>query len=410
MTTALALLLAVVSLLSQQQNSTEPPLESSAPPAYELSFGLRYRLESVDDDSLAAVPLTGKLDAALASTLRSQLRLDTRSWHGLSFHIAVEDVRTLGNDNYNNAGAGSLRNGQPGRAVVADPANTEISQGFVVFEPNDRVSLSAGRQELSFDQERFIGPVGWRQNHQEFDALHLAVKPTQRLTVRLGFIDRVHTITGAEQAAGHSLLNVLLALEHFKIGGYGYWLEYDSATLSRLSSGTLGLRSSGTFAEGAASFTIEIAEQQDNGNHPNDFSLGYRGATLGWSPHNAEGLKLEVGGEILEGDGTNAFRTPLATLHKFNGLADRFLVTPATGLKDLFATLSYRCLQWSGQLTYHRFEPEHGSGAMYGDEWDAVISYRPTKRLQFALKTALYQADGFSSDGTKAMVWTAWSF
>ncbi len=46
---------------------------------------------------------------------------------------------------------------------------------------------------------------------------------------------------------------------------------------------------------------------------------------------------LGVGYELLgSDDGVAAFQTPLATLHKFNGFADQFLVTPAGGLQDIY--------------------------------------------------------------------------
>ena len=45
-------------------------------------------------------------------------------------------------------------------------------------------------------------------------------------------------------------------------------------------------------------------------------------------------IKLKLGFEVLEGDGTTAFQTPLATLHAFQGWADQFLVTPGAGVDD----------------------------------------------------------------------------
>ena len=44
---------------------------------------------------------------------------------------------------------------------------------------------------------------------------------------------------------------------------------------------------------------------------------------------------MKLGFERLEGNGTVALQTPLATLHAFNGWADKFLSTPANGLRDV---------------------------------------------------------------------------
>ena len=51
-------------------------------------------------------------------------------------------------------------------------------------------------------------------------------------------------------------------------------------------------------------------------------------------------IKAKIGYEVLEGDGSRAFQTPLATLHAFNGLTDQFLTTPPDGLEDLFLSLA----------------------------------------------------------------------
>ena len=45
--------------------------------------------------------------------------------------------------------------------------------------------------------------------------------------------------------------------------------------------------------------------------------------------------------ERLDGNGAQAFQTPLATLHAFQGWADVFLNTPRDGLRDVSATASY---------------------------------------------------------------------
>src|SRR5437762_2864022 len=47
------------------------------------------------------------------------------------------------------------------------------------------------------------------------------------------------------------------------------------------------------------------------------------------------GSTLAAGWEHLGGNGVVALQTPLATLHRHNGWADIFTVTPANGLRDL---------------------------------------------------------------------------
>ncbi|MFV4641100.1 hypothetical protein ACNJUF_21330, partial [Mycobacterium tuberculosis] len=71
-------------------------------------------------------------------------------------------------------------------------------------------------------------------------------------------------------------------------------------------------------------------------------------------------LGVTAGYEKLGGDGVHAFQTPMATLHKFNGWADLFLVTPAGGLQDWYGGFAYRFARvralpgLNAGVTYHR--------------------------------------------------------
>src|SRR3546814_3361296 len=49
------------------------------------------------------------------------------------------------------------------------------------------------------------------------------------------------------------------------------------------------------------------------------------------------------------GNGVVAFQTPLATLHAFNGWADRFLSTPGNGLEDIYVGVGGKHGQWNWQ-------------------------------------------------------------
>ena len=79
---------------------------------------------------------------------------------------------------------------------------------------------------------------------------------------------------------------------------------------------------------------------------------------------------LGVGTEIMQGNGVKGFTTPLGTLHKFQGWADKFLTTPANGLEDLYANASVN-LKGVGMLdtlafivSYHDYDAERGPGRL----------------------------------------------
>jgi hypothetical protein len=71
-----------------------------------------------------------------------------------------------------------------------------------------------------------------------------------------------------------------------------------------------------------------------------------------------------------------SFLTPLATLHKFNGWADKFLVTPLEGLSDLYFTAGGLIGPVKGLATFHLFTAAEG-GEELGHE---LTSSSPTRR------------------------------
>ena len=72
-----------------------------------------------------------------------------------------------------------------------------------------------------------------------------------------------------------------------------------------------------------------------------------------------------AGREVLSGESgaftatTNpAFQTPLATLHKWQGWADKFLTTPSAGIEDVYLGFNVKFSGWNGQAVWHDFSAE----------------------------------------------------
>ena len=98
---------------------------------------------------------------------------------------------------------------------------------------------------------------------------------------------------------------------------------------------------------------------------------------------------------MLEGNGTKGFTTPLATLHKFQGWADKFLTTPVNGIEDRYVNAS-ATLKGVGPLDtlaivigYHDYEAERIT-ADYGNEWDTSVALK-WQRVNLMLKYADFQ-------------------
>ena len=124
------------------------------------------------------------------------------------------------------------------------------------------------------------------------------------------------------------------------------------------------------------------------------------------TPVLVQGITGKIGWEHLGGDGVSGFQTPLATLHAFNGWADKFLVTPANGLDDRYASVSGKFgrgkfegkLGWT--VAFHDFNADRG-GADYGREWDASLSFPLPAGFSGLVKLADYRSDGFARDTRK---------
>ena len=102
-----------------------------------------------------------------------------------------------------------------------------------------------------------------------------------------------------------------------------------------------------------------------------------------------------------------SFSTPLATLHKWNGWADKFLVTPPKGLRDLFVRLDGKLGIATWTVRYHDFESDQDSES-YGTELDAEVLFKTPWNQGFGLTGAVYDADGYAEDTTKLWFYTTY--
>jgi hypothetical protein len=363
----------------------------------------RYRFEYVDQDEIA--------NEALASTLRTVIGYQSGTWNGFRGRLEFENVTAIGNDIYN-----STTNGKGDHwPVVADPEGSEVNEVTLDYVGMDDATFRLGRQPINLDNQRFVGTVGWRQNSQSYDSFTVASTAVDNLKLFYGFVHNVNRIVGDEHDAGNAemashLLNANYSLGDWgSITGYLYMLDYES--MHGLSTNTFGLRwvdSHQVNEDVKLSWALEAATQSDAGDNDNDVDAGYYHGELGAAFAKAPaGLGVKVGFEVLEGnedEAGDAFATPLATGHKFNGWADKFLGTPAEGLQDLYlgVTGSLDKAKWA--LVFHTFEAQDGNDE-WGSEIDASITYPCSKRVKVGLKAASFSADDWSEDTDKVWFW-----
>ena len=273
---------------------------------------------------------------------------------------------------------------------------TDLNQLWGAYEDEDLGSVKVGRQIYTLDDQRFIGHVGWRQNTQTFDAMTVTVTGFENLVLKAFYLDQVNRINGTQIDVDAFGINTAYALgKPLKLAGFYYELD-DTETLARWDSETVGLRASGEFAleDLTVIYSLSVMGQ--------DAVLGQDGGYFSaeTSSSFAE-VKLGLGYDVLE----QGFRTPLATVHKFQGFADVFVPQSITGtgngVEDLYVYAGYNIPVGNGiaaKVIYHSFDPETGAGE-FGDEINFVAVYEANKYINMIAKYADYKADGAGSGG-----------
>ena len=355
---------------------------------------LRLRSESVDQ--------RGMPEDADAITLRARLGFETgKAWN--TNLLAEADLLCPFDTGYN-----STVNGKTMFPVVADAETYELNRLQLTNTSVPDTTLTVGRQRINLDDQRFVGNVGWRQNEQTFDSVRVVNKSIASVTVDLAYVDQVNRVFGKDSAAGryngaNYLANVSYQLPALgKLTGFAYLLDFREAP--RDSSETYGLRFTGErpVRKIKVAWLASYARQQEHANNPLRFEENFYTIELTGTFRQ---YSLGAGLEVLEGDGVRGFSTPLATLHKFDGWADKFLTTPPNGIERRYLTLGYTTKgvgvldTLSANAVYHQFQSNRLE-IDYGSEVDLQVQAK-WHRFNGLLKYADYRADRFATDTTK---------
>ncbi len=362
-----------------------------------ITFDLNYRYEHADTENTAPKP-------ANANTFRLRLGYLTPDFHGVQGFAEYEDVYAAQTD-FNGITAGD-----PSRQVVADPADRhELNQLWLSFKFIPDTLIKGGRQRIKLDDDRFIGNVGWRQMEQTFDSVMVTNTSLDNLTLKAGYIGRVRTITSLIDNIEAPFANINYNFGNLgNVTGYGYWLHFteDAANVGK-SSQSYGLRWLGSPKINDAltlHYTAEYSFQADYQNNPADFSLDRYNIMGGLTVF---GVTVKGALEQLDGNGRSAFQTPLGTNHAFQGWADRFLVTPKDGIRDVNVSLATTLLASNWVFVYHNFKDDTGS-IDYGNEYDVLVTRALGKHYSVLAKYAFYDGDSTAPGALKNDMQKIW--
>ncbi len=397
---------------------------------------LRPRYEYVHEDN-------SKTNAK-AFTIRSRVGYTSQRWKALWIGLEGEAVSHLNDSdyfdttNFSKVGTDSL---------VPDPATTEINQAYLGIHASTgpalvrKTQLRAGLQRLVLDNDRWIGDVRWRQNMQTLDAVSLYSTAIPHTRLQYAFVERANRIFGNDSVfqqykfdAAH-LINLAYQSPWGQWVGYAYLLDFKDLKRTnsgipapaqfneqQLSTNTFGIRLTGARPLSKAFtllYELEWAKQKDAYNNPlsidEDYYLVQFGGKFKAGPLP---LTLQAAREHLGGNGTSSLQTPLATVHAFNGWADKFVAAnstnPAQGLNDNMLMVATKVAGVKFVVAYHKYETDAGSND-YGDEWNFLAAKKYGKNWMTGFKFATFERASDNPiagmvDTTKAWVWGEFQF
>lgn len=287
------------------------------------------------------------------------------------------------------------------------------------------LTVTAGRQRIQLEDERFVGAAGIRNNGQTFDAVRAEIVPVKGVKADVTYAWGVRTIWGIDgfgarpQAVGGDNIFATLgwASPIGTLSGFAYLVDQDETPVQgyRLSSQSYGVRLAGSRKIGKATVAWQAshARQSDYHRNPNDYRADYWLADVAVD---LAGPKLGAGYEVLGADsgiGLTSFQTPLSAIFKFQGWADKFTTTPPDGIRDLYASAGWAWKQVgtlknvSVQAIYHRFESDR-LVRHYGNEID-LLAQAKLGRTVASVRYADYDADLFATNTRKLWLQLDWT-
>lgn len=373
---------------------------------------LRVRYEHVEQDGLS--------DDARAFTMRIRpgVSLSAGPWSVL----AEAEATAAFVDDYN-----SGTNGRFDHPVVVDPQNVELNRVQMRYADGKGHTATLGRQVLELADQRFVGSSNFRQNQQTFDAARIQLGKANGPFADLTYawsdrtVNGIHGQGARQQAVSGDNVFALAGYQSVPatLTVFAYLVDQDELAVQgfRLSSQTYGARMAGSVAikgVGKVTYALSGARQSNYRRNPNDYFARYWLAEATLSGY--RGFSIGTGYEVLgadEGLPLTSVQTPLASLFKFNGWADKFTTTPPNGLRDFYGSAGYSSKKFAPfdtfdiTVTYHRFNSDR-LDQRYGKELDLLASVKK-KRLALSARLARYHASMFATDTTKIWLEADWA-
>ena len=325
----------------------------------------------------------------------------------LNFYLSLQDVRVWGDVPQLNK---------------TDKNGIGIHQAWGEILFNEKFSLKLGRQEISYDDHRVFGNVGWAQQARSHDAALLRYND-EKIKFDLGFAfnQDSENLTGSTLTTPGTYKSIQYAWVHkdwqnfrasflFLNNGMQFIDAVDSDNNEIRYSRTMG--SHMNYRIGALGLISNLYYQFGKDVANNDLSaylMALEGNYKLSGPWTLTlGIELQSGNDNgTPSNGENKAFTPFyGTNHKFNGLMDYFYVGnhgDNVGLLDLYAKAKLALNQKSNvAMALHNFtspsEIAPNVSRQFGTELDLVYSYTLDKNIVFfGGYSHLFASDGMET-------------
>lgn len=356
-----------------------------------LATTLGAQTEKVEVTLSGEVRVRTELDARTsgagtdhATLIRTRLGAMAKPSAEVSVFVQLSDSRAFGEE------TNSLTDASADRF--------DVHQAWLAWTPKADLSLTVGRQELAFADERLVGTVGWANVTRAFDGIRLNLRKgewtldgfavlldEQAALLATGLNPRVN----ADSTADRALYGLWAATEHldlFALGDVNATDGSDRRDIDRYTLGARGRRRLGPIAfEAMAAY--QLGRQTNEGFSRQDIKAYMASVAADYVLTGPLRGRFGFQADYLSGDETplddsfGSFNTLYATNHKFYGFMDLFLNMPRQTGELGFVDVQLRgVLQpdvWTIRFDLHQFwlaeDSEAGNRAI-GQELDITAS------------------------------------
>jgi hypothetical protein len=284
--------------------------------------------------------------------------------------------------------------------TVGDPEATTVHQVYAENGALPSTRLRLGRQELQYENGRYMAAAAWRQNGQAFDAVEIQNTSIAGLKINAGNAWKL--LAANAEFFDVDQFSFLVAdytgVEGHHIFLHAFLLDSPGGEETDRDNATFGARVTGDLPSVEYFLQYDIqqgyADNSDDGGSLLDAFVAGKFA----------GLRAGLGYNVVTGaDGsTRAFDTLLGTTHGFNGDADQFTSTRGGGLTpgivDTYVLIGGNIMAHRWRIRYHQFEQEVESDP-YGTELDLQVGRPITPELNVDVIYTTYMADSGNESG-----------